>query len=134
MRIAGDVQVTKRWIRERTRIYAKRVGLNYHPRVVFTDGEWRSCVSSDKRLIQQESKTLRGAASPDDGVIFVNLANQICRHDADETCAHETTHLRWPSLAHGDVFEGRVAALRRGVCFGPPGSRLPRGLDYSGRR
>ena len=112
-RIAGDRRATKRWIRERVRVYAERVSLGYLPRVEFGPVE-------------------SGRAQFDHGarVITIDLDAQFCRHDADDSAAHEVAHARWPSLpcdgkTSAPIHRRRVLAMRSGVRCGPKGSQLP---------
>lgn len=57
--------------------------------------------------------------------IFFNLAKHQHVADLADSAAHEITHIRWPSLEHGALFDKRVKALLGGYRCGPAGKRLP---------
>jgi len=114
--ISGDKIATKRWVRERIRLYAKRAGLIEMPHIEFghiapdTEG-----AAGYKAIYTAVTNTIK-----------VDLGEALCRHDMDDTAAHEIVHARWASLDHNDLFARRVRALREGHRLGKPGSPLPK--------
>lgn len=120
-----DKPATATWIRRRITLYAKRVSLGYRPRVVWTMPDWMALGAHKS---DRACNGYKGLSSAELRAIRINLSAHICRHDADDTAAHEVVHLRWPSLRHTLVFERRVEAIRKGAKAGPHGARLPENL------
>lgn len=108
LHIGGDRRATRAWVRERVRIYADRVSLGFMPTLGFGP------VKGARAEYLHKARTAR-----------FDLPQHLCRHDADDSAAHEVIHARWPNLHHGDTFDRRVLALRSGARCGPKGSRLP---------
>lgn len=119
-----DKPATAHWIRRRISLYSKRVSLGYSPRVVWTIEGWMALGGHRK----DRKGTHRGLANASLKAIRIDLDAHICRHDADDTAAHEVVHLRWPTLSHNDLFERRVRAVRAGATVGPMHTRLPDNL------
>jgi hypothetical protein len=57
--------------------------------------------------------------------VWFNLSKHSKLEQLIDSAAHETVHLRWPSLSHGALFTRRVEALKRDHSCGPKGTRLP---------
>lgn len=116
-RLSGDKIATKRWVRERIRLYAKRAGIPKEetPRIEFgpISGEAKNSAGS------------KGEYCFVNNTIKIDLAQMTCRHDGDDTAAHEVVHARWRSLSHNDLLFRRVVALREGHRCGPKRSPLP---------
>jgi hypothetical protein len=116
-RISGDKFATKRWLRARVRLYAKNAGIGREdmPRIEFgpIGGDARNSAGSKAEYVLASN------------TVKFDLNQTLCRHDGDDSAAHEIVHARWYGLAHGALFLRRVVALREGHRCGPPGSALP---------
>ena len=108
LHIGRDRLATRQWVRGRVRVYARRVSLSFIPTVAFGP------VHKARAEYLHATRIAR-----------FDLQKHLCRHDADDSAAHEVVHARWPNLHHGDTFDRRVLALRSGARCGPRGSRLP---------
>lgn len=115
LRLSGDRRATKAWIRSRIRHYAELVSLGFVPAVEFGP------VENGRAEWNGETRTVR-----------VDIDEAYCRHDADDSAAHEVCHARWPSLpcsgkTSAPRFRRRVLAMRMGVRCEAKGRALPEG-------
>lgn len=116
-RIRGERVATERWVRERIRLYAAHAGLTRADRPKVEFGPCRGGAETsagNKAEYDYMTNTIR-----------VDLGVTLCRHDADDSAAHEIVHARWKSLRHNGLFHRRILALREGHKCGPRGATLP---------
>lgn len=142
MRIAADREATKRWVRERIRLYARRVSagpfptqrgrIRRQPRVVWSHAEAQRLGASVGSACRSAAQCVAATDSVR-GITVFHLDCSPCAHHkvfcrsvADDTAAHEVAHMRWRSLSHfSPLFQQRVDAMMAGARCGPPGTRLP---------
>lgn len=118
-------------VRDLVAHFADAVGIE-HAINVFTDPaafeRWRKRrggLTKDDRehLTSGFAMTFVRSGKPHE--VYFNPPRHVSVVELADSAAHEVSHIRWPHLRHGRLFDRRVSALLAGYRCGPKGERMP---------